>query len=71
MIPLKNDNLNETIGHRHKTFYTSYVKLWGGPRGDAAADGVASAVDGAAVAAADVDARTDDGAAVAPAPCDD
>ena len=49
----------------------SYVKLRGGPQGDAAADGVASAVDGAAVAPADVDARTDDGAAVAPAPCDD
>ena len=51
--------------------YLSYVKLLGGPRGDAPADGDASEVDGAAVAAADVDTRTVDGAAVAPAPCDD
>ena len=49
----------------------SYVKLLGGPRGDAPADGDASEVDGAAVAPADIDARTVDGAAVAPAPCDD
>ena len=48
----------------------SYVKLWGGPRGDAAGDGEPEAVDDV-VAAADGEAPAVDVAAEAPAPCDD